>query len=95
MKSANHPKLIIILAVTFGLVITSISHVRAASAAEMNQKANSALHDLYARSAAARNAGQHAKAVLVFPEILKAGFIVGAQHGDGTLLSHGSAGRLL
>ena len=89
MKSLNHPKLIIILAVTLGLVVTPILHVQAASVAEMNQKANSALHDLYARSAAARNVGHHAKAVLVFPEILKAGFIVGAQHGDGTLLSHG------
>ena len=95
MKSPNHPKLIIVLALALGIILTPISHVRAASAAVMNQKANSALHDLYARSAAARNAGQHAKAVLVFPEILKAGFIVGAQHGDGTLLSHGSAGRLL
>jgi lipid-binding SYLF domain-containing protein len=89
MKSPNHPKLIIILAVTLGLVGTPILHVQAASAADMTQKANSALHDLYARSAAARNVGHHSKAVLVFPEILKAGFIVGAQHGDGTLLSHG------
>jgi lipid-binding SYLF domain-containing protein len=89
MKSLNHTKLINILAVTLGMVVIPISHVRAASAAMMNQKANSALHDIYARGAAARNVGHHAKAVLVFPEILKAGFIVGAQHGDGTLLSHG------
>ena len=89
MKSPNRPKLIIIVALTFGIILIPISHARAASAAEMNRKANSALHDLYARSAAARNADHYAKAVLVFPEILKAGFIVGAQHGDGTLLSHG------
>jgi lipid-binding SYLF domain-containing protein len=89
MKPLNYPNLIIVLALAFGIILTPISHVRAASAAEMSQKASQALHDLYARSAAARNVGQHAKAVLVFPEILKAGFIVGAQHGDGTLLSHG------
>ena len=47
------------------------------------------MHNLYARSPAARHAGEHARAVLVFPEILKAGFIVGAQQGDGTLFSHG------
>jgi lipid-binding SYLF domain-containing protein len=89
MKRRNHPKLITILAVALGIILTPTSHVRGASAAEMNQKANQALNDLYARSAAARNVGHHAKAVLVFPEILKAGFIVGAQHGDGTLLAHG------
>jgi len=73
MKSPNHQKVVILFAVSLGLMVTPISHVRAASAAAMNQKANSALHDLYARSAAARNVGHHAKAVLVFPEILSAG----------------------
>jgi lipid-binding SYLF domain-containing protein len=89
MKSYNHPKLITVLAVALGIILTPVSHIRAASAAEMTQKANQALNNLCARSAAARNVDLHAKAVLVFPEILKAGFIVGAQHGDGTLLSHG------
>ena len=89
MKSPSRRKLIIIVALTFGIILIPISHVRAASAAEMNRKATSALHDVYASSAAARNADHQAKAVLVFPEILKAGLIVGAQHGDGTLLSHG------
>jgi lipid-binding SYLF domain-containing protein len=89
MKLPNQPKLIIVITFALGIILTPSPHVRAASAAEMNQKANQALNDLYARSAAARNVGHHAKAVLVFPEILKAGFIVGAQHGDGVLLAHG------
>lgn len=89
MKTKIESKLITIFAVALGLTVIPISHVRAASATEMNQKASQALHDLYARSAAARNVGHHAKAVLVFPEILKAGFIVGAQHGDGALFVHG------
>jgi len=88
MKSLNRPKLII-LAFILGAIITPVSQVRAASAAEMNQKASRVLHNLYARSPAARHVGEHARAVLVFPEILKAGFIVGAQQGDGTLFSHG------
>jgi lipid-binding SYLF domain-containing protein len=79
MKPPNHQKVVIFFAVSLGLMVTPISHVRAASAAAVNQKANSALHDLYARSPAARHLGHDAKAVLVFPEILKAGFIVGAQ----------------
>jgi lipid-binding SYLF domain-containing protein len=30
--------------------------------------------------------GKKAKAILVFPRIIKGGFIVGAQHGDGALI---------
>ena len=88
MNQIKHPKLVIILAVALGILVTPISYVRAASAAEMNQKANSALHDLYARSPAAYKAGHYAKAVLVFPDILKGGFIWGGQRGDGVLMSH-------
>ena len=79
MKSLNRPKLIVLLFFVLGAIITPVSHVRAATAAEMNQKASRVLHNLYARSPAARHVGEHARAVLVFPEILKAGFIVGAQ----------------
>jgi lipid-binding SYLF domain-containing protein len=66
---------------------------RAASAAEISQSAKAALRSLYANNPAAELVGKRAKAVLVFPSIIKGGFIVGAQHGDGALLSGGS--RLL
>ena len=42
---------------------------------------------LYASSPSARAVGQSAKAVLVFPRIVKGGFIVGAQGGVRALLS--------
>lgn len=90
MKLAKHPKLVIVIAVLVSeLLLAPISQVRAASATEMDQKARAALQALYAKSPAARRIGQSAIAVLVFPEILKAGLIVGAQHGDGTLFSRG------
>jgi lipid-binding SYLF domain-containing protein len=63
----------------------------AESAAELYRKANASLHDLYATTPAARNIGSKANAVLVFPNIVKAGFVVGAQGGNGVLLRGGKA----
>ncbi len=89
MKPLSHLKLFNVVTIILGIMLVPVCHVRAASAAEMNQKANAALQNLYASSAAARKVGHDAKAVLVFPEILKGGFIWGGQRGDGVLMSHG------
>ena len=51
-----------------------------------------ALNHLYAHNRAARNLGQRASGILVFPKIVNGAFIVGAQGGNGALLNHdGSA----
>jgi lipid-binding SYLF domain-containing protein len=67
----------------------SASHVRAATAKEINRDSRAALQQLYKATPAARRAGDSASGVLVFPAILKAGFLVGAHHGEGTLFSRG------
>jgi lipid-binding SYLF domain-containing protein len=51
--------------------------------------ANAALKKLYESEPVAKMIGEKAKAVLVFPNIVKAGFIVGGQYGEGVLLVHG------
>ena len=51
--------------------------------------ANAALKKLYDSEPVAKTIGEKAKAVLVFPNIVKAGFIVGAQYGEGVLLING------
>lgn len=48
-----------------------------------------ALNSLYRSTPTAKVLGQKAKGILVFPEIVKAGFIVGAQYGEGALLRNG------
>ena len=73
------------------VILTPNPSARAASGAEIAHDSTVALHNLYAESAAARRVGHHARAVLVFPQILKAGFMFGAEHGDGALISHGHA----
>lgn len=48
-----------------------------------------ALHKLEATEPRARRIAHEARAVLVFPSVLKAGFIFGGQTGNGVLLVHG------
>ena len=61
----------------------------AASAAEINRDVDAALAILYAKDPDARRLTSQAKAVLVFPSIVKAGFLFGAQYGDGALREKG------
>ena len=58
---------------------------RPAWADEIDDDAAAALRSLYDRTPSARVLGGKASAILVFPNIVKAGFLVGAQFGDGTL----------
>jgi len=61
----------------------------AASASEIDRNATAALRTLYAKTPGAKDLAMHAKGVLVFPGIVKAGFIVGGQYGDGALRKQG------
>ena len=61
----------------------------AASASEINSKVDVALQTLYKNSPGASNLAKEAKAILVFPDIVKAGLIVGGQFGNGALRKNG------
>ena len=61
----------------------------AASAAEIDQKVATALQTLYAGSPAAKELSTVARGILVFPDIIKGGLIVGGQYGEGALLIQG------
>jgi len=63
--------------------------VLAASKAELDRDGARALKNLYANNTAARLLGSKAKAVLVFPSVVKAGFMFGGQIGEGVLLANG------
>jgi lipid-binding SYLF domain-containing protein len=63
--------------------------VPAASKAELNRDGGQALQKLYANNTAARLLASKAKAVLVFPSMVKAGFMFGGQMGEGVLLANG------
>jgi len=59
------------------------------SAAEISRNAKAALNTLYASNPSARAVGKQAKAVLVFPKIIKGGFMIGGQAGVGALIING------
>ena len=63
------------------------------AAGEISRDAKRALQHLYNETPEAKVLAANAKGILVFPGILKAGFIAGAQVGDGALLKHGRATR--
>jgi len=62
---------------------------QATTAAQINFDGRQALDQLYANSPKALELSHRALAVLVFPEIIKAAFLVGAQTGNGVLLERG------
>jgi len=79
---------LLIIALAAGVLITP-NPARAATAAEINRDVKSALEKLYAKSSPAKTLGEKAKGILVFPGIVKGGFMVGGQFGEGALLKGG------
>jgi lipid-binding SYLF domain-containing protein len=63
----------------------------AASKREIDSKASAALKTLLNSTPAARNLAKGAKAILIFPDIAKAGFMIGGQVGDGVLREGGKS----
>jgi lipid-binding SYLF domain-containing protein len=59
------------------------------SAARIDREVDAALANLYSTTPEARSLAQRAKGILVFPGVVKAGFIGGAQYGKGALLRNG------
>jgi lipid-binding SYLF domain-containing protein len=63
----------------------------AGTAAEIDKNVDKALAELYAKSPEARSLAKRAKGILLFPKILKGGFIIGAQAGEGALRQNGKS----
>ncbi len=72
--------LVAIVAVAISTIsLTAPRAALAAAAAGVDEDANAALKKLYASEPAAKLLSEKAKAILVFPTIVKAGFMVGAR----------------
>jgi lipid-binding SYLF domain-containing protein len=70
--------------------LISPSPAVAESAAGLEADAAAALKELYRGSPEAKMLSERAAAILVFPNIVKAGFLVGAQYGEGVLSKKGT-----
>jgi len=89
MIKYSHVKAILSLFIFVAGTFATPNTTLAASAAQINSEVKSALKNLYAKSPAAVALGEKAKGLLVFPGIVKGGFIVGGQYGEGALLKDG------
>jgi lipid-binding SYLF domain-containing protein len=77
-----------------GLLVAGLAAPLPASAAgarTLTDRSQAALAQLYAANEKARALGAAARAVLVFPEILKAGVVVGGLGGEGAMVRSGKA----
>lgn len=85
IKSAAAASLVALTA----MGLTSTRPVFAASAGELTRDGKSALATLYRGQPSAKVLGPKATAILVFPRMVKAGFMFGGQMGEGVLLKGG------
>jgi lipid-binding SYLF domain-containing protein len=77
------------LTLLFTLIALHAGAAHAGKAAQISAASSAALKKLYASNPSAKVLGDKARAILVFPKILKAGFIFGGQGGDGALRKGG------
>ncbi len=75
------------------LTLMPLRSALAASASEINRDVTAALATLYQTTPGAKTLASQAKGILVFPNIVKAGLIVGGQYGDGALREKGKTVR--
>ncbi len=80
---------ILIAAVALGISITSPVLSWAGSAAQIDRDATQSLNALYKNNPGAKALADKSVAVLVFPSIVKGGFIIAGQFGDGALRKNG------
>lgn len=83
MRRTFH-KLILVAAATFSLGAVS-SHAVAATAEDLNKDAAQALQTLYKANPVAETISKKARAILIFPKIIKAGLVFGGSYGEGVL----------
>ncbi len=75
----------ILLATALATVAMSPIVARAETPAELNSLSNTALNQLVQSNPSAALVAKSARAILIFPNIVKAGFVFGAGYGEGEL----------
>jgi lipid-binding SYLF domain-containing protein len=82
--------LLLSLVVSVSLHTAMVSAGKSAEAAQIDREADAALKKLLEDTPEAETFRKDAKGVLIFPSIVKGGFIIGAHYGKGALKKGGS-----
>jgi lipid-binding SYLF domain-containing protein len=72
----------------FAMALATFS-AQAATQEELDQEADETIKMLLENEEAARKMNAVAKGVLIFPDVIKAGFLIGGQYGNGVLREEG------
>ena len=80
---------VVSLTVMAATILAYTAGAASAGRESLNLASRAALSRLYAQSLRSREFGKLAYGILVFPRIVKAGFVVGGMGGDGVLYEHG------
>ncbi len=87
MKQTRRTFQKLVLACAMTLFLGSVSGLAAAATADdLDREAAQALQSLYKINPTAALISKNAKAILVFPKIIKAGLVFGGSYGEGVLM---------
>ena len=92
-KKRTNPIVLFLVTLLALIVMSNVApgSALADSASEIDRKVTEALKTLYDTSPGAKALSKKAKGMLVFPKIVKFGFLAGTQMGDGALLKEGKS----
>jgi lipid-binding SYLF domain-containing protein len=85
VRTAMFTRFAACLAVGLSLAAATPQPAKAASAVEIDAEVNAALVRFYEEVPTAKDLTEKAKGILIFPNVVKAGFGVGGEYGEGAL----------
>ncbi|MDP2124264.1 MAG: lipid-binding SYLF domain-containing protein [Parvibaculum sp.] len=89
MKNLRRFILAAVFAAATSVSLGAYQGAHAATAEDLNKEAELALDKLYATSPVAKEIAGRAQAVLIFPNVVKAGLVFGGAYGEGLLKQDG------
>lgn len=75
-----------LIAIAAGAIVATPRAGEAASAAAIDADANETLHSFVRQTGGARELANKAAGILVFPSVVKAGFGIGGEYGEGLMI---------
>ena len=77
--------------IAFFIAVLASTQALSASKEEIDKDVKAAIDEFYQESQAGKALAEKASGMLVFPKVIKAGFGVGGEYGEGALLVKGKA----
>jgi lipid-binding SYLF domain-containing protein len=82
-------KSVIVTLAATAIAVTQMALFNRPNTAKIDSEASAALNRLYSQNPSVAQLGAKAKGILIFPDVLKAGFVFGAHRGNGVLRVNG------